>query len=353
MILPNDFKSEYKAIKTEIDKAVIKVLESGWYVLGEEVTAFEEEFARYCGTKHCVGVANCLDGLFLALKAINVGPGDEVIVPSNTYIATVLAISHTGAKPVFVEPDINTYTIDPEKIEGKISGRTKCIMAVHLYGLCADMKRIMSIAKRNNIHVIEDAAQAHGSMSGGKKAGNLGDIAAFSFYPTKNLGCIGDGGACTTNDDEIADKIRLLRNYGSKERYKNEVIGYNSRLDEMQAAILRVKLKHLDQWNQWRREAFRQYKEMFSGKEWIWPVEPEGFFHTYHQLVVRSGQRDYEMDQLNKKGYKCLVHYPIPPYKSEAYKLDFKDESYPLADEIANTIFSLPVHGYLWNQKKQ
>ena len=348
MILPNNFKAEYQEIKEELQAKITEVLESGWYILGKEVSAFEEEFASYCGTKYCCGVANCLDGLFLILKAMDIGPGDEVIVPSNTYIASVLSISHCGATPVFAEPDITTYNLAPDEIEAKITPNTKAIIAVHLYGLCADMPAIMKIAYKHNLYVVEDAAQAHGASINKTKAGNFGHATAFSFYPTKNLGAIGDGGAITTNLPELDKKVRLLRNYGSEKRYQNDIIGYNSRLDEMQAAILRVKLKYLDKWNAQRREITEWYKNEFADKNWIWPIEPEGYYHTYHQLVILSDDRDADISKLENKGYKCLIHYPIPPYKSEAYKEEYKNEVYPIADKIANTIFSLPVHGKIW-----
>ncbi len=352
MILPNNFKAEYAAIKSEIDEKVHQVLDSGWYIMGNELKAFEEEFAAYTGTKHCIGVANGLEALFLILKALNISEGDEVIVPSNTYIATVLAISQTGAKPVFVEPDINTYNIDPSKIEDKINTNTKAILVVHLYGLCAEMTSINRIAQKHNLHVVEDVAQAHGSKIDETKAGNFGTASAFSFYPTKNLGAFGDAGAVTTNDDELAKQIHLLRNYGSQKRYYNDIIGYNSRLDEMQAAILRVKLNHLDSWNTRRREAVEQFKTKFTHKDWIWPVEPEGYYHTFHQLVVRSENREQDMKELEELGYKCLIHYPVPPYKSDAYKEDFSGMKFPIADEIADTVFSLPLHGFIWEDQK-
>jgi dTDP-4-amino-4,6-dideoxygalactose transaminase len=349
MFLPNDFKSEYAEIKAEVNEAIQEVLESGWYVLGKQVEAFENEFANYCGTKHCIGVANGLEGLFLILKALGIKDGDEVIVPSNTYIATVLAISQVGAKPVFVEPDITTHNINPRLIEEKITDKTKAIMAVHLYGLCAEMPAINIIAKKHNLFVVEDAAQGHGASINGQKAGSFGDATAFSFYPTKNLGAYGDAGAITTNNNEIAKSIKLLRNYGSSKKYFNDIIGYNSRLDELQAAILRVKLKHLDKWNNQRISVSNHLKnDVFHDKNWVWQKVPEGYTSVYHQLIAMSKYRDEDVTLLEDEGYKCLIHYPIPPYKSEAYKSDFTGHTYPIADEIANNIFSLPLHGVMW-----
>lgn len=352
MYLPNDFKSEYKFIKSEIDSAIKKVLDSGWFILGKEVETFEREFAKYLGVKYCVGVGNGLEAIFLILKALGIGTGDEVIVPSNTYIATVLSISHTGAQPVFVEPDIQTYNIEPTKIEKKITQKTKAIIPVHLYGLCANMNQINRIAKKYELHIIEDAAQAHGSMFRNKKAGSLGDAGAFSFYPTKNLGAYGDGGCVVTNSKWIFEQVSLLRNYGSPRKYHNNIIGFNSRLDEIQAAIIRIKLRHLDKWNKLRRQAVKDFKNIFKNMDWIWPIEPDGFYHTYHQLVVRSKKREEDIKYLENLGYKCLIHYPIPPYKSEAYKDSYLGQKFPIADEISETIFSLPIHGFIWSNKE-
>ncbi|RMG78672.1 MAG: DegT/DnrJ/EryC1/StrS family aminotransferase [Bacteroidetes bacterium] len=352
MILPNDFKKEYQELKNEVNSKVLEVLEGGWYILGENVRNFESEFAAYCGVKHCIGVGNGLEAIFLILKSLGIGEGDEVIVPSNTYIATVLAVSHVGANPVFVEPDINTHNIDPAKIEAAISPKTKAIIAVHLYGLCADMHSIKKITDKHNLFLIEDAAQAHGASIEGRKAGSFGDAAAFSFYPTKNLGAYGDAGAVTTSNSDIAEKILLLRNYGSKKKYYNEIIGYNSRLDELQAAILSVKLKYLDEWNKTRNKVADLLKKMFKNENWRWQEVPEGFYNVYHQVVAMADNRD-EVIRMLEENYelKCLIHYPIPPYKSEAYKHQFNNCMYPIADEIASKIFSLPVHGIMWNKK--
>jgi dTDP-4-amino-4,6-dideoxygalactose transaminase len=350
MILPNDFKAEYAALETEIQSAVADFFAKGWYVLGEEVSSFEQEFAHYIGQDYCVGVANGLEALFLALKSLDVKEGDEVIVPSNTYIASVLAVSHVGATPVFVEPNPRTYNIDVSKIEAAITKKTKVILPVHLYGLISDMPAIMHIAKKHNLYVVEDCAQAHGAMVNGKKAGSFGHINAFSFYPTKNLGAYGDAGAITTNDDSLAKKINMLRNYGCEVRYQNEEIGYNSRLDELQAALLRIKLRYLDSWNAKRRECADIFRSEFSHKNWIFPHVPQGYEHVYHQFVVQSDNREADMKELEEQGYKCLIHYPIPPYRSNAYKEQYTNLTFPVADALAEKVFSLPLHGKMWNK---
>ncbi|HRS18058.1 MAG TPA: DegT/DnrJ/EryC1/StrS family aminotransferase [Bacteroidales bacterium] len=351
MILPNDFKAEYAAIETEVQAKMHEFFAKGWYILGEEVQAFEKEFASYVGVNHCIGVANGLDALIFALKALGVGTGDEVIVPSNTYIASVLAVSHVGATPVFVEPNSLTHNIDPLRIEEKITKKTKAILPVHLYGLLCEMPAIMRVAEKYNVYVVEDCAQAHGATYAGKQAGSWGHVNAFSFYPTKNLGAYGDAGAVTTNDAAIAKKIQMLRNYGSQIRYQNEMIGYNSRLDEIQAGLLRIKLRYLNDWNVMRRATAELFWKEFSDKAWIFPVEPQGYYHVYHQFVVQSEQREADMLALESMGYKCLIHYPIPPYKSNAYKEQYEGMVFPIADELARKVFSLPLHGTMWNKK--
>lgn len=353
MIFPNDFQSEYASIQSEVENKVSEVLSKGWYIMGNELESFEMEFAAYSTARYCVGVANGLEALFLILKALEIGPGDEVIVPSNTYIATVLAISQVGAIPVFVEPEIHTHNLNSALIENSITNQTKAIIAVHLYGLCADMISINSIAQKHNLFVIEDAAQAHGASIKGQKAGSFGHAAGFSFYPTKNLGAYGDAGAVTTNDEVIAQKIRLLRNYGSPQKYLNEIIGYNSRLDELQAAILRIKLRYLDNWNNLRNQGARKLRKHFSNSKWIWQDTPAGYSHVFHQLVAMTDKRDETIASLEKQGYKCIIHYPIPPYRSDAYTAQYAGRVYPIADKIASSIFSLPLHGYIWNRPKE
>ena len=336
--------------KEELQEAFKRVLNSGWFIIGEEVDAFEKEFASYCGTKHCIGVGNGLDALHLILKGYGIGDGDEVIVPSNTYIATWLAVSYAGAKVVPVEPDISTYCINPDLIEEKITDKTKAIIAVHLYGLVAEMDPINVIAKKYSLKVIEDSAQAHGAIYHGKKAGSLGDAAGFSFYPGKNLGALGDGGAVTTNDDKLAKRIRILRNYGSEKKYYNEVKGYNSRLDELQAAFLRVKLKYLDQENQKRYEIAQDYCENIQHPGIILPnlgnpslfTFPFSHSHVWHQFVIRHPERDKLQKLLADKGIQTMIHYPVPPHKQEAY-LGMNKLYFPISEKIHREVLSLPI----------
>lgn len=337
------FEHMHREIKEELRGAYDRVMASEWFIQGEECTKFEEEFASYCGAKYCVGCGNGLDALFLILKAYGIGEGDEVIVPSNTFIATALAVSYTGAKPVFVEPDLASYTINPEWIEEKITERTRAIIAVHLYGMTADMDKIRQIADRHQLKVIEDAAQAHGATHKGKRAGSLGDAAGFSFYPGKNLGALGDGGAVVSSDKEMIDKVRALGNYGSDYKYHHIYRGHNSRLDEMQAAFLRVKLQYLDRWNKDRnRIADRYMKEIHNEKIKLPAQSPYGE-HVYHIFAVRTTRRA-ELEKwltLHEIGYG--KHYPIPIYKQPAYADEYKGESNPIADQISESEISLPM----------
>jgi dTDP-4-amino-4,6-dideoxygalactose transaminase len=317
------------------------VLRSGWFILGEEVAAFEREFAAYCGSQYCVGVASGLDALHLALRCLNLPPHSEVIVPSNTYIATILAILHSGLQPVLVEPNIRTYNIDPKLIEAKLTERTKAILVVHLYGKMCDMDPILNICETYRLHLIEDCAQAHGADYKGKRAGTFGDFGAFSFYPTKNLGCLGDGGALTMNDSRLYDQIKSLRNYGSRIKYRNEVVGWNSRLDELQAAFLRVKLRRLDEINAHKRRLAAAYRAVLHSGV-VLPVEEDGFFDIYHIFNVRHPKRDLLREYLLNRGIKTEIHYPIPPNRQEAMKEVIKG-SFPIADEIHATTISLPI----------
>ena len=339
-----DLKASYLELKNEIDTAVARVLDSGWYILGSEVECFEEEFASFCDTNHAIGVADGLDALHLALRAMDVGPGDEVIVPSNTYIATWLAVSHCGAKPVPVEPDINTYNIDPERIEAAITSRTKVIIPVHLYGQPADLDPILDIAKRHDLWVLEDAAQAHGARYKGQRIGEHGDAAAWSFYPGKNLGALGDGGAVTTRHTDLAERIRELRNYGSKIKYVHDIKGYNSRLDPMQAAILRVKLAQLNEWNVRRRCIADTYLAGIDVPSLILPKTPDFSEPVWHLFVVRTTQRDEVQKHLADAGITTLIHYPIPPHRQLAYDLKI---SLPLAEQLASEVLSLPIGPHL------
>jgi len=344
-----DLKSTYVELKDELDAAYHRVMDSGWYILSEEVTAFEAEFAAYLGVRHCVGVGNGLEALHLILRAYDIGAGEEVIVPANTYIATWLAVSYAGAVPVPVEPDPSTRNIDPANIEAAISPRTRAIIPVHLYGMPADMDPIREIASRYNLKIIEDAAQAHGAGYKGRKAGALGDAAGWSFYPGKNLGAFGDGGAVTTNEDELADRVRTLRNYGSRMKYFNEVKGFNSRLDPLQAAFLRVKLKYLDAWNARRASLAREYYEQLKDiPELELPNVPEWADPCWHLFVIRHPRRNALQKHLQEHQVDTLIHYPIPPHRSEAYQdAQFAQGSFPISEALADTVLSLPLGPHL------
>lgn len=340
------FQPMHDEIRAELDNAYKKVLDSGFFIQGQECHEFEREFAEYCGTKHCIGVGNGLDALYLILRAFEIGKGDEVIVPSNTYIATALAVSYAGAKPVFVEPSIETYNIEPKLIEEKITQNTKAIIAVHLQGRSADMDAIWDIAKKHGLYVFEDAAQAHGARYKGKRVGALSDAAGFSFYPGKNLGALGDGGCVTTNNDEAAAKIRALGNYGSDYKYHHIYKGNNSRLDELQAAFLRVKLPCLDRWNAKRREnADRYFKEITNDRIVLPLKSDETYEHIYHVFAVRADDRDSFEAYLKQKNIGTVKHYPVPMHLQKAYselKLNMGD--LPVAEKISNTIISLPMY---------
>ena len=340
------FKPMHNEIREELNSAYEIVLDKSNFIQGTECKNFEEEFAKYCEVKYCVGVATGLDALMLILKAMNIGESDEVIVPSNTYIATALAVSYTGAKPVFVEPEIETFNINVNKIEEKITSNTKAIIAVHLQGRTADMDAINAIAKKHNLKVIEDAAQAQGAKYKGKKAGSLGDAAGFSFYPGKNLGALGDGGCVTTNDKALADKVRALGNYGSDYKYHHIYKGVNSRLDEIQAAFLRVKLPNLDRWNEDRRATAKKYFEGIKNPLIKLPLKStDEFEHIYHVFVIRCDKRDELEKYLNDNGIGTVKHYPIPMHEQECYKdLEIKHGELPIAEEISRTVLSIPMY---------
>jgi dTDP-4-amino-4,6-dideoxygalactose transaminase len=343
-----DLGAAYEELQGELEAATSRVLQSGWYLLGEELEAFEQEFADYLGVKHCVGVGSGLDALHLSLRAMGVGEGDEVIVPSNTYIATWLAVSYVGATPVPVEPDEKTYNLDPTRVEAALTERTKAILPVHLYGQPADMDPILAIAERHNLLVLEDAAQAHGARYKGKRVGGLGHAAAWSFYPGKNLGALGDGGAVTTNDAELAERVRMLRNYGSKVKYVNEVQGFNSRLDELQAAALRVKLAHLEVWNARRKGLAAMYLEELRDTPLTLPCVREWAEPVWHLFVVRTAGREQLQKRLKAQGVATLIHYPIPPHLQAAYRnLGFHEGSFPLAEAIHREVLSLPLGPHL------
>lgn len=328
--------------RTEIDARIKNVLDKGWYLQGDENQVFSENFAKFCGTRYALGVANGLDALNLLIKASGFGPGDEIIVPANTYIATILAISENGCTPVLVEPDIHTYNIDVNKIEEKITSKTKAIMVVHLYGQAVQMEKVWEVAKKHNLKVFEDCAQAHGALYQNKRVGNLSDGAAFSFYPGKNLGCMGDGGAVVTNDPVLYEKVKALANYGSDYKYHHIYKGTNSRLDEIQAAVLDVKLKHLDADNQRRREISRYYRENIKNPAIILPEVYSEDAHVWHVFAVRCDNRDKLQQYLKEKDIQTLIHYPVPPHKQDAYK-EWHNQSYPISEEIHRTILSLPM----------
>lgn len=330
--------------RDEIDARISSVLDRGWYLLGGENETFAANFAKYCGTKYCLGVANGLDALTLMIRAYDFAPGDEIIVPANTYIATILSISENGLTPVLVEPDIKTLNINPEKIEEKITERTRAIMVVHLYGRAVEMKKIWDLAKKYNLKVFEDCAQAHGAMYDGRRVGNLSDVAAFSFYPGKNLGAFGDAGAITTNDENIFNKVKALANYGSDKKYHFLYRGRNSRLDEIHAAILDVKLKYLDADNNRRREIAKYYLEHITNPKIIPPTLNDADEQTcvWHVFPVRTGNRDAFQQYLTDNEIQTIIHYPIAPHKQPAYA-EWNNRTYPITEEIHNTIISLPI----------
>ena len=337
-----DLKKINNRYREEIDSRIKNILDKGWYLQGEENENFTKNFANFCGTKFALGVANGLDALNLIIKAYGFGNGDEIIVPANTYIATILAISENGCIPILVEPDIKTYNINPDSIEEKITTKTKAIMVVHLYGQAVQMEKIWKIAKKYNLKIIEDSAQAHGAIYQEKHTGNLGDASGFSFYPGKNLGCIGDGGAVTTNDEELFNKIKAIANYGSDRKYHHIYKGVNSRLDEIQAAVLDIKLKHLDSDNNKRREISKYYRENIKNSKIILPETYDEKSHVWHIFAVRTKNRDEFQKYLTEKGIQTIIHYPTPPHKQGAYK-EWNNLSFPITEEIHNTILSLPI----------
>ena len=337
-----DLKKINNRYREEIDSRIKNILDKGWYLQGEENENFTKNFANFCGTKFALGVANGLDALNLIIKAYGFGNGDEIIVPANTYIATILAISENGCIPILVEPDIKTYNINPDSIEEKITSKTKAIMVVHLYGQAVQMEKIWKIAKKYNLKIIEDSAQAHGAIYQENRTGNLGDASGFSFYPGKNLGCMGDGGAVTTNDEELFNKIKAIANYGSDRKYHHIYKGVNSRLDEIQAAVLDIKLKHLDSDNNKRREISKYYRENIKNSKIILPDTYDEKSHVWHIFAVRTKNRDEFQKYLTEKGIQTIIHYPTPPHKQGAYK-EWNNLSFPITEEIHNTILSLPI----------
>ncbi|WP_338503907.1 DegT/DnrJ/EryC1/StrS family aminotransferase [Sphingomonas kaistensis] len=349
-----DLGAAYHALQTDIDAAVARTLGSGWYIGGPEVASFEQAFAASVDAAHCVGVANGLDALHLALRALGIGPGDEVITASNSYIATLLAISMVGATPVLVEPHERTHNLDPAKIEAAITIRTRALLPTHLYGQPADLNPMLEIAERHGLKLIEDAAQAHGARYKERPVGAYGHVVCWSFYPSKNLGALGDAGAVTTNDAELADRIRTLGNYGSHRRYVNEVRGVNSRLDPVQAAVLGVKLKHLAEWNERRRVTANFYLDALVETNLVLPEVPAWADPCWHLFVVRSPERDRLQAQLAEAGIQTLIHYPIPPHRQQAYAdLGYGEGAFPIAERLADEVLSLPIGPHLAREQAE
>lgn len=339
------FQSMHAELDQEISDKLLEVFHKNWFIGGEEVDIFEKNFAEFCGAKYCVGCGNGLDALYLILRAYEIGVGDEVIVPSNTFIATALAVTYTGATPVFVEPDRNTYCLDPRLIEEKITKKTKAIMPVHLYGQAADMDTILEIAKNYRLKVIEDSAQAHGAKYKGRVTGGLGDAAGFSFYPGKNLGALGDAGAVVTNDEELALRVRAIGNYGSLEKYHHIYAGTNSRLDTIQAAVLNIKLKNLTKWNEYRKKIAQMYQKGILNENVKLPYTDPKNEHVYHLFVVRTKERDRFVEYLAERNIGTTIHYPIPIHLQKAYKgLELKKGDFPIAEELSGTVVSLPMY---------
>ena len=351
--MPNRLDRGFFKYQNEFEDKALEVLRSGWYILGKEVNAFEKEFASYIGSKYCVGLASGLDALWIAFRVLGVGVGDEVIVQGNTYIASVMGITINGATPIFVEPD-EYYNIDVSKIEEKITDKTKAILIVHLYGQAANMKSIIEICKKYNLRLVEDCAQSHGARFAGKMTGSFGDIGCFSFYPSKNLGAFGDAGAITTDDEKFAESVRIFRNYGSEKRYFNKIIGANSRLDELQAGFLRVKLRHLNELNEEKRSLCEHYLTNLQNKKIILPRIFKWSTHVWHQFVIRCKERDRLINYLDKNGIGTIIHYPIPPHLSEAYSyLGLKKGTLPITEQYANEVLSIPLYNGMTEEEQR
>lgn len=351
-IMPNRLDRGFYQHQEEFEAKALEVLRSGWYVLGNEVRGFEKEFAEYVGVNHCVGLASGLDALWIAFRILGIGKGDEVIVQGNTYIASVMGITMNAATPVFVEPD-EYFNIDASKIEEQITEKTKAVLVVHLYGQASNMKPIVKLCEKYNLRLVEDCAQAHGAKFEGKQIGTFGDIGCFSFYPSKNLGAFGDAGAITTNDDKIAEDVRVFRNYGSEKRYYNKVVGANSRLDEIQAGFLRVKLKYLDELAEEKRLICERYLNELKNEKLVLPGIREGATHIWHQFVVKSDYREELIEYLDEKNIGTIIHYPIPPHLSEAYRyLCIKEGALPITERYAKTVISLPLYNGMTKEEQ-
>ena len=351
-IMPNRMDRGFYQYQEEFEQKALEVLRSGWYVLGKEVSSFEEEFAAYTGAKYCVGLASGLDALRMAFRILGIGAGDEVIVQGNTYIASVMGITMNGATPVFVEPD-DYYQIDTAKIEEKITDKTKAVLVVHLYGQATNMKPIVELCQKYNLRLVEDCAQSHGACFEGQMTGTFGDIGCFSFYPSKNLGAFGDGGAIVTNDEQIAKDMKVYRNYGSEKRYYNKVVGTNSRLDEIQAGLLRVRLSHMDEMTKEKQQIAKRYREELNNPKFVLPPLMDGATHVYHQFVIRSKERDTLIDYLNEKEIGTIIHYPIPPHLAEAYAyLGFKEGDFPMTERLAKEVLSIPMYNGMTEEEQ-
>lgn len=352
-IMPNRLDRGFYKYQNEFEKKAIEVLRSGWYILGNEVKQFETEFASYIGSKYCVGLASGLDALWIAFRVLGIGLGDEVIVQGNTYIASVMGITINGATPVFVEPD-DYYNIDVSKIEEKITGKTKAILVVHLYGQAANMRPITDICKKHNLRLVEDCAQSHGARFEGKMTGSFGDIGCFSFYPSKNLGAFGDAGAITTDDEKLAESVRIFRNYGSEKRYYNKVIGANSRLDEIQAGLLRIRLNHIKELTEEKRSICEQYLKEIHNDKIVLPSIRKGATHVWHQFVIRCKKRDSLIKYLDKYEIGTIIHYPIPPHLSEAYSyMGLKVGTLPITEMYAKEVLSIPLYNGMTEEEQR
>ena len=351
-VMPNRMDRGFYQYQKEFEDKALEVLRSGWYVLGKEVSSFEEEFASYVGTKYCVGLASGLDALWIAFRLLHIGRGDEVLVQGNTYIASVMGITMNDATPIFIEPDEH-YGMNPEKLEEAITDKTKAILVTHLYGMASKMDKIVAICKKYNLKLVEDCAQSHGARFNGKMTGSFGDIGCFSFYPSKNLGAFGEGGAITTNDPEIDRACRTFRNYGSQKRYYNEVVGTNSRLDEIQAGLLRVRLSHLDELTEEKRRIANTYNKELCNPKIKLPTLAEGATCVWHQYVIRSDERDRLIEYLNKKEIGTIIHYPVPPHLQECYKsLGHKIGDYPITEKLAKTVLSIPMYNGMTKEEQ-
>lgn len=351
-IQPNRMDRGFFKYQDELESKALEVLRSGWYVLGKEVSSFEEEFAAYTGSKYCVGVANGLDALWMAFRVLGIGVGDEVLVQGNTYIASVMGITMNGATPVFIEPD-EYYQIDVDKLEAHITDKTKAILVVHLYGHNTKMDDVVALCKKYSLRLVEDCAQSHGSRYQGQMSGTFGDIGCFSFYPSKNLGAFGDGGAITTNDPQIAQDFRVLRNYGSEKRYYNKIVGTNSRLDELQAGLLRVRLSHLDELTKERQELCARYSALIKNDKLLLPKERPDTVNVWHQYVIRCKDRDALIAHLDALEIGTIIHYPIPPHLAEAYQyLGFKEGDFPITEQYAREVLSIPLYNGMTQEEQ-